>query len=187
MIIILIRFACCWNYFDFTGLEEGMAMVFFIEPLDVITIKMKGRTSFAKWESLDGLYLDITANTTKGEEIEYGTIDKNDYLSDINHKGQNNIHSYILKFSNQSPYILSFALYLDPRSGINEFTRVFGKYEFYEIDDLYYREHSNDLFIYAAPSSFSIIAWILCGVSLFMYYIFGCCSMCKAIKKNSAE
>ena len=186
MIIILIHL-CCSYYFDFTEMEERKCIVFFIEPLDVITIKTRGETSFSKWENLDKLYLDITAITTNGEEIEYKTIDKNDYLSRINHKGQNNINSYIMKFSNQSPNSLSFALYLSPRYSRNDISGAYGEYEFYDVDDKYYREERDDLFIYFNPSSFFIIAFPLCGASLFLFYIFGCCSMFKEMKKYAVE
>lgn len=163
-------------------------MIFFIEPLDIIEIEMKGQTHFSKWEKLDGLYLDITTISLQGEETKYTTIDKNDYLALLNHKGQNDLSKYIMQFSNQSPNSLSFALFLSPYYSWSKDKqlKLNGQYELCDIDETYLRQHSEDLFLYNYPTTFGIplfITFPLCGLSLFLFYIVGCCSMVKEMKK----
>lgn len=189
MIFILIHFTSCQHYFNFGKLRYSKTMIFFIEPLDIIEIEMMGTTYFNKWKNLDGLYLDIKTISEKGEETEYDTIDKNDYLACINHKLQNNISSYIMKFSNQSPNSLSFALYLKPYSGSNHQQRqlnLSGQYELCWVQDSYLRNHPDDFFIYNVSSN-SFIIYPLSGASLFLFYIFGCCSLSKEMKNYEED
>lgn len=108
MIFFLIEFSICQNVFDFTIYSVPPGLILRLQKLEIVDIKLNKNISsfFSDWDDLQDLILNVRAEDSKGEVLEYGPFGSDSKLMGVAFNNK----KCTLRFSNEGPDNIKFGI-----------------------------------------------------------------------------
>lgn len=159
LIFYFFSFSISITFYDFSR-TIPYSMTFFLNPLDVIEIKVRRGygTFLSYWKEADDLFLYVDAINVKNNEVSYGPFVGNSGLAGIYFKK----NEYIVRLVNDGPSDIEFSM-------IFSYNYPYAPYKEYPISDVIFPSGQeigqlSSPFIYYIDHSGSKISLIIMGV-----------------------
>lgn len=192
MLFIIIQFSVCEytiNLYDDSIVGKGKFLALFLEPFDAIEIKANQSTwtLISEWTYAKNLYLDITAENSQNDKIEFGPFSSSSKLIALHFRSYN----YTLKLTSDSADEQIIGLIIMPNF----------QYDFdFKTDVPSHRMNfpflnrytdtidipQGETFIYDADNKEGIIAYILMGSLLFLFLMIWAYTDLEYIRRSTA-